>query len=360
VAERVVFHIGTPKTGTTYLQTLVWRHRKALRKQGLLFPGDQRADHLWGSMVVREDPHVERRNPSAPGAWNRLTAQAAAWPRTVLISHEFFGAATPRQAERALVDLAPARVELVVTVRDAVSAVCSMWSQSMKFRHTKPLRDFAPDDSDEDPLNVWGWRTLDAAQVLERWAGDLEPSRVHVIPMPGKAAPSDELWRRFATVLQIDPDTVDTLDAKPNDSLGLVETELLRLLNSRLSKEPMTASQAGRWVRSYLAHTVLVPHGNERFAPPPERLADLRKRADRILAHLSGAGYRIVGDLGDLEPSSDYATRRTPEQVTAEELLEAATDTIATLFADVRRLKAARSKSESTAERVADDVDDEL
>lgn len=337
MADRVVFHIGTPKTGTTYLQTLVWRHRKRLRKQGLLFPGERRADHLWGSMEVRDDPNVKRRRPEAPGAWHRLTSAAAEWPHTVLISHEFYGAATPQQAARALGDLAPARVELVVTARDAVSAVTSMWSQSMKFRHTKSLRDFAGDDGEDDPLDVWGWRTLDTAHVLQRWSADLAPSQVHVIAMPPRGAPPDELWRRFAGVLGVDPTVVDATRAQPNDSLGLAETELLRMLNARLSREQMSAERTARWVRGYLARDVLVPHGRERFLPPADQRVGLRRRAERIVEDLADAGYSVVGELADLLPGDD-AGRRSPEDVSTAELLDVAADTIVTLFAEVRRL----------------------
>jgi hypothetical protein len=338
MAERVVFHIGTPKTGTTYLQTLVWRHRKRLRKQGLLFPGDRRADHLWGSMEIRDDPHVRRRSSDAPGAWDRICSAAAAWPHTVLISHEFYGAATPEQAARALDDLAPARVELVATARDAVSAVTSMWSQSMKFRHTRSLREFADDDTEDDPLNVWGWRTLDAAHVLERWSADLAPEQVHVIPMPRRGAPPDELWRRFADVLGVDAGVVDAERAQPNDSLGLVETELLRLLNTRLSQERMSAERTARWVRGYLARDVLVPHGRERFVPPADQRTALRRRAERIVDDLAAAGYSVVGDLADLRPGGEDDGRRSPEDVSPSEILDAAADTIVTLFAEVRRL----------------------
>ena len=337
MAERVVFHIGTPKTGTTYLQTLVWRHRKKLRGQGLLFPGDRRADHLWGSMEVRDDPSVKRRRSEAPGAWQRLVSAAAAWPQTVLISHEFYGAATPQQAARALRDLAPARVELVVTARDAVSAMTSMWSQSMKFRHTASLREFASDDDEGDALNVWGWRTLDTAHVLQRWADGLDPSQVHVITVPRPGAPPDELWRRFAGVLGVDPGVVHADRARPNDSLGLVETELLRLINVRLSKEQMSAERTARWVRGYLARDVLVPHGRERFVPPADQRGGLRRRAERIVDDLAAGGYSVVGDLADLRPSSD-SDARSPEDVSTAELLEAAADVIVTLFGEVRRL----------------------
>ncbi len=92
--RRVFVHIGLPKTGTSYLQAIVWPHRDALRAAGLLLPGRERRDHLWASLVVREDPHVARRNPRAPEAWDVLRREIAAWDGDALISHEFFCSAT--------------------------------------------------------------------------------------------------------------------------------------------------------------------------------------------------------------------------------------------------------------------------
>ena len=81
MAQRVFFHIGLPKTGTTYLQTLMWNNRDELRRQGVLVPGESNRVHLWASGVVREDPNLDRRGPEAKHAWDRLVAET---PETVL------------------------------------------------------------------------------------------------------------------------------------------------------------------------------------------------------------------------------------------------------------------------------------
>ena len=97
MARRVFLHLGLPKTGTSYLQTILWAHRAELRAAGLLVPGRERRDHLWASLVVRDDAKVGNRNPEAPGAWAVLTTQALEWEGDVVISHEFFCAATAEQ-----------------------------------------------------------------------------------------------------------------------------------------------------------------------------------------------------------------------------------------------------------------------
>jgi hypothetical protein len=82
----------------------------------------------------------------------------------------------------------------------------------------------------------------------------------------------------------------------------------------------------------------LVPHGRERFVPPADQRTALRRRAERIVDDLAAAGYSVVGDLADLRPGGEDDGRRSPEDVSPSEILDAAADTIVTLFAEVRRL----------------------
>ena len=39
MAERIFLHVGTPKSGTTYLQAVLWQNADALKSEGLLLPG---------------------------------------------------------------------------------------------------------------------------------------------------------------------------------------------------------------------------------------------------------------------------------------------------------------------------------
>ena len=79
MSRRVFVHIGLPKTGTSYLQSVLWPHRGVLLGHGLLVPGREKRDHLLSSMIVRDDPNVRRRGPgrARPG-----TSYAVRSPRT--------------------------------------------------------------------------------------------------------------------------------------------------------------------------------------------------------------------------------------------------------------------------------------
>jgi hypothetical protein len=336
VAGTVFFHVGLPKTGTTYLQTLLWNNKDQLVRQGVLLPGRSVREHLWASGVVREDPKIERRGPAAPGAWARIVDEVNAWPGTAVVSHEFFAAASADQAERAMRVLAGAEVHVVVTARDTVSLVTARWQESVKNGSTVAI-DGYPAREETDPRNEWDWGTLDLADVLARWGASLPAERVHVLTLPRPGAPRDELWLKFAKLVGIDPGRCDVAGTVQNESLGVVEVELLRRVNADLDGFG-SAADRGNWIRGYLAQGKLVPRHGERFWPSPERVQALRERGNRAVDFVVDQGYDVVGDVEDLRTPEVLEPRRHPDSVTDAELVAAASATIAAMMTDVRRL----------------------
>ncbi len=342
MAERVFVHLGVPKSATTYLQSTLWAHRDELREQGVLLPGERRQEHTWASFAVRGDPVLAKRE-RVPGTWDRLLAEVHAWPGTAVLSHEFLGAASAEQARKALAALAPAEVHLVVTARNALALLTASWQETLKYRSTTPLAEHNLGVSD-DPLAVWDWRNLDAAEVLSRWAPDLPPERVHVVVLPRHPQRPDELWHRFAGLFLPEPDRIDSSVGVRNESMGVVESELLRSLSTRLT-DAATFPTHG-WLRDYVAARLLVPRAGEAFHPSDERIVECRERSRRMVQRIEQAGYQVLGDLDDLLVPHDLPPRRTPDDVTAEELANASTDVLAAALLDLRTATSDLRRSE--------------
>jgi hypothetical protein len=336
MAARVFVHIGLPKTGTSYLQSILWSHRDQLRDAGLLVPGRERRDHLWASLVVREDTHVARRNERAPAAWDVLRDEIRGWESDALISHEFFCSASAGQA-RSMVEALTAdgaEVHVVVTARDPLSLFTSSWQEHLKNKGTSRISEYAATVSD-DPTVIWNWRALDLGLVLERWGPAVgDPARVHVITPPGRDRPRDELWRRFCSVVGIPPD-VAVSESFANASMGVVEAETLRRINQQLHGFDR-AFDRGVWIRSFLADDRLVPRGGEPYWPGADQIDDCRRRGEAAAAFVGEAGFDVVGDLDSILVPDPIPERRHPDSVTDAEVAEVAVSLVGDLLGEVR------------------------
>lgn len=346
MAKRVFVHVGLPKTATSYLQTLVWTHRDALKDAGLLLPGSERRDHLWATHMIEHQAwfylSVDEHKKSA---WERIKADVAAWDGDALISHEFLGSATQPQATRAIRELAAdgAEVHLILTAREPLGLFAASWQESLKNLETEPMEDYSREVLDY-PGPIWNWRALDARLVLERWTEILPADRVHVLPLaaPHRNAARDEIWQRFAGVLGVDPALCDTEQAFPNESMGVVEAETLRRVNPHLQETFVTPLDKGTYVRSYLADDRLVPRGGERFWPQADRIEECRVRGRDAVAYIEDSGFDVVGHLEDLLVPDDLPERRTPDSVTDSEVAEVAVELVATMLDDLRALRRER------------------
>jgi hypothetical protein len=351
MARRVFVHIGLPKTATTYLQTIVWGSREQLLADGVLLPGLGRFDHLWTSRIVREDPRLPKASEEHRTAWERLRAEIASHDGDALITHEFFAAASAEQAKRMAEQLAPAQVHVVITARDLLGLFTASWQESLKNRGTAPMADYSREVSD-DPREVWNWRTLDLHLVLQRWSEAVAHERIHVLPLD-TTAPRDEIWHRFAGLLGLRADAYDLSQSFPNESMGVVEAEVLRRVNEHLvaRKSLRTARDRGMFIRTFLADERLVPRKGEKFWPQADRVEECRARNEAALAYLREHPVDVVGDLGRLEIPAELPARRTPDTVTDAEVAAAATDLVATMLADVRELRVGANPEPATGKR---------
>ena len=330
--SRVFLHIGSPKTGTTFLQQVLWSQRGVAEAQGVHLPLNSFNDHYLASLDLRglaRPPHP----PRARGMWTRLVADAERWPGTSLISHELFAAAGPEQARRAVSSFGPAtEVHVVLTARDLLRQLSAEWQEHVKHRSTVRFEEFiASVRTDSAKRTGWFWRVQDYAGILARWGADVPPSRLHVVTVPPLGAPRGLLWERFAGLLGLDPATFDTTESRSNTSLGLEQAELLRRVNLALGDRLALPGPYPVVVKSVLAHQVLAARPGR-----PLRLAadDVQFAADlsrRLADELADAGVDVVGSLDDLvvpEATVQDSTTQDYQVVSDTELLD---ETVAAL-----------------------------
>jgi hypothetical protein len=309
--QRVFVHVGSPKTGTTYLQTLLWDHRQALRDDhGILFPGDRYDAHFLAAVDLQDCRMNAEPRPDAQGHWARLLEEVRSWPGTVVISHELLAGARPEHVRRAIADLAPAEVHIIHTVRDLAGQLPSNWQEDVKHGAVDTFDEWWASVCARDethPYTSWFWPTVDPLDVHARWGSVVPPERYHVVSVP--RAGSSGLWDRFCAVIGLDPTAVDlAATSVSNSGLGLAEVELVRRLNLGL-EEPLAPTVYERLVKGALAHETLVRRpGATRLAVPAELVPQLREIAQGWLTGLRRTGVDLRIDEDDLLPRTGART----------------------------------------------------
>lgn len=321
----VLFHIGAPKTGTTYLQHVMTHNRAALREAGVLYPGTQ-VSHFWASQDLRGTGFRGFVDPHVPGSWDRLVAETRSWPRRSIIDHESFGTATAAQIDRALADLSFAEVHLVYTARDLARQLPAVWQERIKNRSVQSYADFLASiragRASGDPGVRHFWNTHGIMRVLRRWSRNVAPERVHVVTVPPNGSDRDKLWRRFATVLGVDPSACTTAVPRGlNTSLGAAEAAVLRRFNEAIKDRDVPWPAYAAVFKQQIAPTLGAQF--DRIELPQDAYDWAVAWSERTVAELQQAGYDVVGDIQDLVPST-RPTGIDPDNVPAELFAEAA------------------------------------
>ena len=340
----VYLHVGEPKSGTTFVQEVMWGNRDELARQGVLLPGAHPQDHFRANQDLREAPQSpDDPTGSYQGEWELLVKQAMQADRAAMISHELLAAATKQHAAKAIASLADAEVHVVLSLRDFDSLLPAEWQETVKHRNSMTWEQWiarvmkAPTKGKKPGQARWFWRVHDSIDLLGRGTQGIPPERVHIVTMPPPGSPPALLWERFASVIDVDPEPFDLGAARPNASLGLAEVEMLRRLNLALRDTEIGSWYYAVHVKERLAHGYLASRrGRLRPQMTPEQQAWARARCELVVEFLKSANYHIAGSLDDLLPrevsESATAARIPPEDVPLEDVVDAAIGSMAAVL----------------------------
>ncbi len=352
MSPRVFLHVGSPKTGTTFLQNVLWSQRELAQQQGVHLPMNRFLDHYFAALDLRgvsDRPHHPTR---ALGMWNRVVDQTKGRSDTVLLSHELFAPATAEQARKAVTSWGPdAEVHVVLTARDLARQITAEWQEHVKHRSTATFPDFVRNLREDEARTTWFWQVQDFADVLERWGSALPPERVHVVTVPPAGGSSTLLWERFAGLLGLDPEPFDLEKGRSNSSLSLDAAELLRRVNAELGDRLPLPGPYPRVVKNVLAHQIMAQHPGAPVRLAADDAAFARSESERIAARLHASGVDVVGDLADLVPAPSATSDAGYADPDAAGLLEESVKVIADLLVALNRrtrgedlLRAARER----------------
>ncbi|MDQ3629132.1 MAG: hypothetical protein M3419_10050 [Actinomycetota bacterium] len=353
-------HIGPPKTGSTYVQQLLWLNRDHLLAQGILYPARNRAHHFQAAGDVVDHGAMNASKADLAGRWQDLCSLAAAHDGPVVISHELFSAATADNVRTVVGDLADRELHVLFTARNVRALFESRFQEGFKNGRTWTAEEFVERSlrsQDSSELHVGR-----SGKALRTWAQAVPPERFHVITMPPPGSPRTLLFDRFCSVIGFDTTDAVLETSRVNESIGAVEAELLRRIASRPGADWSPSAQL------YLKHD-FVPRvlagrkGQRRISfCDPEVLRALREQTRLMVALIEELGLHVVGDLAELEAAQSAlptaAEGAESTDVSDAELVEVALEGLRwfarntseleaerkLLKKQVRRLQAARTK----------------
>lgn len=342
--RRVYVHIGPPKSGTTFLQNVLFANKETLADNGYVLPCSDWSTHRRAvAQLVRRDADMPTLPPDDPpprDAWDRLVRDVrGSGAHTALLSAEqLSGVGAP--AIRALVrSFAPADVHVVYTARDLAAAVPAGWQTRLRNRRAPTWREFcdAVREPGEAPsLGGVFWQHQDPAVVLPRWLKYVPPERVHVVTVPRAGSDPGLLWSRFCVATGVHADAYSLDVRRSNTSLGGVEAEVLRRLTAQVVGR-LSPPVYADLVKFFVAREVLEPREQSfRLVLPADEHVWLAPRAEQAIAYLRDGGFDVQGDLWELIPVPVSSSRR-PDDVDDAEVAALLTEVLASTLVEMGR-----------------------
>jgi hypothetical protein len=344
MSTKVLLHVGTPKTGTSYLQDVLFRNREPLAAAGILYPADRHDAHFLAALDLMQLPWGGLQ-AEAIGAWDALAAQVRAHDGTSIVSHEILATASRAQIGRALESFghgSGTEIHLVLSVRDLVRQIPAEWQENVKHRAQLSYGAFLDQITDPERatrIGSWFWGVQEVPEILDRWGQDLPASQVHVVTVPPPGGAPELLWKRFSQAFGLDGIELDLEGERHNPSLGAPETTLVRRINRRANAE-LAPADYRPLVRELLAHQTLSRRTRSpRLALPPDLHPWVQELSASWIAEIEARGYDVVGDLGDLVGAPPVAEYADPDRPRERQVASAAVDAITALLLDNARMR---------------------
>lgn len=302
MARRLVLHIGSMKSGTSYLQNVMDHNRDVLREHGVDF-----ACRRWRHQVAATLEMIEHGGPRQPplpadGSWARLVRAVDEWPGTSVVSMEFLGPRGRPKVDTILQSFPDTEVEVVLSARDLTRQLPAMWQEAVQntSQVTWPAYVAAarrPGTGPGPGRNFWKQQAVD--EVAQRWSEAAGRDRFTLVTVPPPGAPPELLWERFAQVLGLPSGVVDLEVSRRNPSIGTASAMVMRALNEELAPAELSRDDYMGVVKGGLAKRGLVQLDDPKLGI---KAGWLRRRAKRQVRALRKLDLRVVGDLADLLP----------------------------------------------------------
>jgi hypothetical protein len=302
-----VVHIGPPKTGTTAVQSALFRRRAELASYGVAYPGRRRHERAAVSAVAFDEAPAGYTEDVGETDWERLARDIrTSTADRVVVSSEAFSFASDARLPRIVADLGGVGLQVVITARPLVSILPSRWQQSVQNYqiggYEEWLERLFADGAEDDPQFGPLWRRLRVDQLIERWGAHVGEENVTVIVLD----PADRsmLLGTFEKLLGLPDGFLVPASVKGNESLPYPEVETLRAFNRRFREEGHSHAMYVRAIRKRAMRDIKAAGlSSERPHPigtPGWAAENARLVSDQMIEAIRSSGARVIGALSHL------------------------------------------------------------
>ena len=365
MAAKVVHaHIGSSKTGTTFIQQVLWDNKAALDSDRILLPGRRRRQQGDAARALNRwspgDP--------VPKSWLTIADEIVSSSHPVsLLSQEFICWLKPEQIEQFVGALPRREVRVVLTTRDLARLIPAQWQSALRQGKTWTLTEYAnavagaEPRGERHPAYVHFWKRQDYGGILRRWVDAIGRDNVTVVTLPRSGSDPDELWRRFCEATELDAGRYPTKGVR-NTSLGAASAEVLRRLNATEAIEGLDHNDYAREVNGRLARHVLDPRRPKEpgLTLPTGQRDWVAAKSKEIIAEVEATGVKVIGSVDELRSEAEVKPYSAPEDISDDDLLAAAMDALAGYAvehgerrADVKSKKKVKAQAERAERRAA-------
>lgn len=328
--SRVFLHVGTRKSGTTYLQRALRNSRRQLADEGIRVAATTQDDVDVANDLRRyrdtgETAYRDR-------ALDQLLGTLESPEPDQIVTLEAL-AELPAPIADEVVDTVQAsghEVEVILTARHWGQTIPSEWQQSVKQRSTESYSSYVETIRHRRAGAEVFLARHDVPAIARRWGRRVPPERVHVIACPPSSRTEPSLSELFCSTIGFDHDLLERPRTHLNPSMSLPQAELVRRVNLALgprmpARDGIYAQGVRHWLSRAMrkpAHAkVLLPHGLETWCAA---------EAERQVDELTDLGVDLVGRPEHLLVPAEIKTG--PAEAPEEAVTEVAVAVLADLL----------------------------
>ena len=298
MARRVYLHVGTTKSGTTYLQRLLNANLLLLDDQGILcHHGVQHRDSVWDFFG---SPRLDSRRR---GTWAKVSQRIREHSGDALF-RELLAPLREKAIGRFRAGFGDAEIRVIITARDLTRVIPSKWQETVQNGSTLSWPDWVKQvclgpGTKESHERFWRGQYL--PYLIGAWSSIAAPEHVYVVTVPQQTTRPEILWQRFAAAVENAPAEVEQR-TRTNPSLGAFSAELLRRVNLQVAELKFRDYAPG--FKNVLAKKVLVNGSSSepRLGLWKRDHERIRSIAETMVSGVEVSGARVLGDLNDLVP----------------------------------------------------------